>query len=182
MTETHMVTQSPLSLGCADKWDQWWRSDCTIWWLTSRWYKKTEWSLESAEPYVSNKMTASAFTRARMWRILTWRRIWMLYKVGIEISDTYEDRFLSHKDSGNKIRNSGINFPQVAGLPSFWSIELLVSEGFTLTFNLCSAQRSDFLNCPDIVLTFPISNSYQGPAAFTKFRTFSIQDSTWSYS
>ena len=47
----------------------------------------------------------------------------------------------------------------------FWSLELLVNEGFTLTFNLCSAQRSDFLNCPDIVLTLPMSNSYQGPAA-----------------
>ena len=58
-----------------------------------------------------------------------------LYKVEIEFSDTYEDRFLSHKDSGNKIRNPRINFPQVAGLPIIWSIELLVSEGFTLTFN-----------------------------------------------
>lgn len=42
-----------------------------------------------------------------------------LYKVEIENFDTYEDRFLSHKDSGNKIRNPGINFPQVAGLPGF---------------------------------------------------------------
>lgn len=110
-------------------------------------------------------MTASAFTRARMWRILICRRTWMAIQSRNWNFCTYEDRFLSHKDSGNKIRNPGINFPQVAGLPSFWSIELLVSEGFTLTFNWCSAQRSDFLNCPDIVLTFPMSNSYQGPAA-----------------
>ena len=62
-------------------------------------------------------------------------------KVEIEISDTYEDRFLSHKDSGNKIRNPGINFPQVAGLPGFWSIELLVSEGFSHSHSTYARHR-----------------------------------------
>ena len=42
-----------------------------------------------------------------------------LYKLEIGISDTYEYRFLSHKDSGNKIRDPRIKFPQIAGL---WSV------------------------------------------------------------
>ena len=38
---------------------------------TSRWYRKTEWRRESAEPYVSNRKTVSALTSARMCRMLT---------------------------------------------------------------------------------------------------------------
>ena len=37
-------------------------------------------------------------------------------KVEIQISDTYKEGFLSHKDSGNEIWNPWIDFPEVAGL------------------------------------------------------------------
>ena len=71
LTETHMEDPSSWLVDCAVEAHQSLCQQAQAEALTSRWYRNTECSRESAEPYVSNKTTASDLTNARMCRIFT---------------------------------------------------------------------------------------------------------------
>ena len=80
--------------------------------------------------------------------------------------DTYKDRFLSHQYRRHEVRYPGINLAQITGLPADASAtrgRAGAGDAKTLlTFRRCSAHRSAFVNCPDIVLTFPAGEDVMG--------------------
>ena len=73
------------------------------------------------------------------------------------LDDTNQNGLLTYKERWHKVGNARIELSQITGLAhdaeSRTCGELEI--GSSLTFNRCSAHRSDFLNCPEIVFTFP---------------------------
>jgi len=73
------------------------------------------------------------------------------------LNDTDQNDLLTYKEHRYKTGNARIEFSQITGLAHDGGNRTCgeLEIGSSLTFNRCSAHRSDFLNCPEIVFTLP---------------------------